>query len=68
MNTNLLLNLLMFSLAEATLATILVYLFCINPVVVAWERRQWARFKRFIRRQLRKSDRIVAWAEGGDKV
>ncbi len=63
MNPHLLVNLIIFSLAQATVATTLVYLFCINPVVVAWERRQWARFKRFLRRQLRKSKRIVAWAE-----
>ena len=56
-------NLLVFSLIQASIVTLLFYIFCMNPKVVAWERRCWAKFKRFIRRQLRKSPRIVAWAE-----
>lgn len=63
MDVEKIINLLMFSFAQAVIVTFLMYLFCINPKVVAWERRVWAKFKRFIRRQLRKSKRIVAWAE-----
>lgn len=48
---------------EAILVVSLLYLFCFENDVAKWERRVWARFKRFIRRQLRKSKRIVAWAE-----
>ena len=60
-------NLLLLLFAQTTVATFLVYLFCINLKVVAWERRVWASFKRWLRRQLRKSKRIVAWAESEDK-
>lgn len=31
--------------------------------VVAWEQKMFRKAKRFLRNQLRKSDRIVAWAE-----
>jgi hypothetical protein len=48
---------------EAILVTSLLYLFCFENDVAKWERRVWARFKKWLRRQLRKSDRIVAWAE-----
>jgi hypothetical protein len=67
MDVEKMINLLMFSLAQAVIITFLMYLFCINPKVVAWERRVWASFKRWLRRQLRKSERIVAWAESEDK-
>lgn len=63
MNIYLLMNLIVLGFIQASVATLLVYIFCINPVVIAWERRQWAKLKRFLRRQLRKSKRIVAWAE-----
>lgn len=63
MDVEKIINLLMFSFAQAVIVTFLMYLFCENPKVVAWERRVWAKFKRFIRRQLRKSKTIVAWAE-----
>ena len=52
---------------EAIAVTSLLYLFCFENDVAKWERRVWAKFKRFIRRQLRKSKRIVAWAESEDK-
>lgn len=32
--------------------------------VVAWEQKMFRKTKRFVRNQLRKSKRIVAWAEG----
>lgn len=45
------------------LAMLVIALVAVNKdKVAAWERKQWAKFKRFLRRQLRKSDRIVAWA------
>ena len=52
---------------EAIAVTSLLYLFCFENDVAKWERRVWAKFKQFIRRQLRKSKRIVAWAESEDK-
>ena len=55
------------SFLEAILVTSLLYLFCFENDVAKWERRVWAKFKRFIRRQLRKSKTIVAWAESEDK-
>lgn len=46
------------------LAMLVITLVAINRKKIAeWERRVWARFKRWLRTQLRKSDRIVAWAE-----
>lgn len=51
------------SFFEAIAVTTLLYLFCFEKHVAKWEQKQWARFKRFIRRQLRKSKTIVAWAE-----
>lgn len=56
-------NIIFISFLESVAVTVLIFLFCIEPKVVAWERRLWARFKRFLRRQLRKSKMIVAWAE-----
>ena len=44
----------------------ILYGFFNEPKVARWERKQWAKFKRQLRTQLRKSDRIVAWAEGTD--
>ena len=63
MDVEKMINLLMFSFAQAVVVTFLMYLFCINPKVVAWERRMWSSFKKWLRRQLRKSKTIVAWAE-----
>lgn len=63
MNIYLLMNLIVLGFIQASVATLLVYFFCINPVVVAWERRMWTKLKKLVRRQLRKSKRIVAWAE-----
>ena len=46
------------------LAMLIVALVAIHrDKVIEWERRQIAKFKRWLRKQLRKSDRIVAWAE-----
>ena len=46
------------------LAMLVITLVAINRHKVAeWERKVWKKLKRFIRRQLRKSPRIVAWAE-----
>ena len=46
------------------LAMLVIALVAINKdKVVAWERKVWALFKSWLRTQLRKSDRIVAWAE-----
>ena len=56
------------------LAMLVIALIAVNnDKVAAWERKVWAKFKRFLRRQLRKSDRIVAWAakpskNGGETV
>lgn len=51
------------SLFELFAIALLLWGFTHEEKVAKWEQKQWARFKRFIRRQLRKSDRIVAWAE-----
>ena len=46
------------------LAMLIIALVAINrKKIAAWERKQLAKFKRWLRTQLRKSDRIVAWAE-----
>lgn len=46
------------------LAMLVFTLVAINRKKIAeWERKMWKKLKRFIRRQLRKSPRIVAWAE-----
>lgn len=45
------------------LAMLTIAIVAINRKKIAeWEHRIWERFKRFLRRQLRKSPRIVAWA------
>ena len=51
------------SLFELFAIALLIWGFYNESKVAKWERKQWARLKRFIRRQLRKSDKIVAWAE-----
>ena len=51
------------TILEAIAIVAILYGFANEPKVARWERKQWAKFKRFIRRQLRKSPRIVAWAE-----
>ena len=46
------------------LAMLIITIVAINrKKITEWERKVWAKIKRFIRRQLRKSPRIVAWAE-----
>ena len=55
------------SFFEAMAVTTLIYLFCFEKHVAKWEQKQWASFKRWLRRQLRKSKTIVAWAESEDK-
>lgn len=61
------------SLFELFAIALLIYGNMHEKQVIAWENRVIHKFKRFIRRQLRKSDRIVAWAEkptksGGEKI
>lgn len=51
------------TIIEAVAIVAILYGFFNEPKVARWEQKQWARFKRWLRRQLRKSDRIVAWAE-----
>lgn len=51
------------SLFELTAIILLLWGFINEEKVVAWERKVWALFKSWLRTQLRKSDRIVAWAE-----
>lgn len=41
----------------------ILYGFTHEAKVVALEKKMWRSFKSFLRRQLRKSKRIVAWAE-----
>lgn len=61
------------SLFELFAIALLIYGYMHEEKVIAWENRVIRNAKRFIRRQLRKSDKIVAWAEkptnnGGEKV
>lgn len=42
---------------------LLIYGYIHESKVISWENKVIGKTKRFIRRQLRKSDRIVAWAE-----
>lgn len=51
------------SFVELAAIALLIYGFKHEEKVVAWEKKTWRSFKCFLRRQLRKSDRIVAWAE-----
>lgn len=45
------------------LAMLIIAIVAINrKKITEWEHRMWEKFKRFLRRQLRKSPRIVAWA------
>lgn len=54
------------SLFELAAVALLIYGYMHEEKVIAWENRVIRKAKRFIRRQLRKSSRIVAWAEGGE--
>lgn len=58
------------SLFELFAIALLIYGYMHEEKVIAWENKVIRNAKRFIRRQLRKSDRIVAWAakNGGEKV
>lgn len=61
------------SLFELFAIALLIYGYMHEEKVIAWENKVIRNAKRFIRRQLRKSDRIVAWAandtkSGGEKV
>ena len=51
------------SMFELAAIALLVYAYMHEEKVIAWENRVIRKAKRFIRTQLRKSDRIVAWAE-----
>ena len=50
------------SLCELAAIALLIYGYLHEEKVVAWERKMFRKAKQFIRRQLRKSKRIVAWA------
>lgn len=52
------------SLCELAGIALLIYGYLHEEKVVAWEIKIVRKAKRFIRNQLRKSKRIVAWAEG----
>lgn len=52
---------------EFTAAVGVVLLFLFEKRVITFERRAFRTIKEFIRRQLRKSKRIVAWAEKSEK-
>jgi hypothetical protein len=51
------------SLFELTAIALLIWGYMHEEKVIAWENKVIRKAKRFIRTQLRKSDRIVAWAE-----
>lgn len=51
------------SLFELTAIALVIYGYMHEEKVIAWENRIIRKAKRFIRRQLRKSKRLVAWAE-----
>jgi hypothetical protein len=51
------------SLCELAAIALLIYGYLHEEKVIAWENRVVRKAKSFIRNLLRKSDRIVAWAE-----
>ena len=51
------------SLFELFAIALLIYGYMHEEKVIAWENRVICKVKRFIRNLLRKSKRIVAWAE-----
>jgi hypothetical protein len=51
------------SLCELAAIALLIYGYLHEEKVMAWEQKMFRKAKQFIRRQLRKSKRIVAWAE-----
>lgn len=51
------------TILEAIAIVAILYGFFNEPKVARWEQKQWAKLKSWLRTQLRKSDRIVAWAE-----
>lgn len=52
------------SLCELTAIALLIYGYMHEEKVIAWENRVIRKAKRFIRNLLRKSKKIVAWADG----
>lgn len=50
------------SAIEFTAIILFIYLYTRKDKVIAWEVKQMTKAKRFIRRQLRKNERIVEWA------
>ena len=50
------------SAIEFTAIILFIYLYTRKDKIIAWEDKQIAKAKRFIRRQLRKNERIVEWA------
>lgn len=66
-------HIILSSLFELAAIILILWGFAHEEKVAKWEQKQWAKFKRFLRKQLRKSKRIVAWAEkpsknGGETV
>lgn len=51
------------SMFELSAIALLVYAYMHEEKVIAWENRVFSKAKRNIRKLLRKSKRIVAWAE-----
>ncbi len=51
------------SAIEATAIAMFIWCYANKDKVIAFEIIVWSMFKRWLRRQLRKSKRIVAWAE-----
>lgn len=52
------------SLCELAGIALLIYGYMHEEKVIVWEQKIFRKAKKFIRTQLRKSKRIVAWAEG----
>lgn len=51
------------STIEAIAMAVFIWGYANKEKVIAFEIIVWSKFKRWLRRQLRKSKRIVAWAE-----
>ena len=51
------------STLEVIAMAVFIWGYANKEKVIAFEIIVWSKFKRWLRRQLRKSDRIVAWAE-----
>jgi hypothetical protein len=51
------------STLEVIAMAVFIWGYANKEKVIAFEIIVWSKFKRWLRRQLRKSDKIVAWAE-----